>query len=139
MLCSVHDDAFMRILLLEDFNTRIVVVGTILLGAAAGLIGTFLLLRKRALMGDVLSHTMLPGIVITFLIFAGMETAKSQATLLVGAGIAAGLGVLVEMCLDHAQNVVFFRTIRKQPSVALFLRELRLLLNAFPQQPPQSG
>ncbi len=95
----------MRILLLEDFNTRVVVVGTILLGAAAGLIGTFLLLRKRALMGDVLSHTMLPGIVIAFLIFAGMETAKSQATLLAGAGIAAGFGVLVMMFLRRVTRL----------------------------------
>lgn len=101
MLSTEDSGAFMRVLLLEDFNTRIVVIGTMLLGAAAGLIGTFLLLRKRALVGDVLSHTMLPGIVISFLIFAGLETAKSQTTLLLGAACTAAAGVLVMMFLKR--------------------------------------
>ena len=45
-------EEFTRVVLLKDHNTRVIVIGTTLLGAAAGIIGTFLLLRKRALMGD---------------------------------------------------------------------------------------
>ena len=45
-----------EVLTLENHNTRIVVLSTALLGIASGLVGTFLLLRRRSLMGDALSH-----------------------------------------------------------------------------------
>jgi manganese/zinc/iron transport system permease protein len=45
-----------------------VMIGTALLGATAGVVGTFAVLRRRALMGDMLSHAALPGICIAFLI-----------------------------------------------------------------------
>src|SRR3972149_10502501 len=45
-----------------------VMLGTSLLGATAGAIGTFAVLRRRALVGDMLSHAALPGICIAFLI-----------------------------------------------------------------------
>ena len=57
-----------RVLLLEDYNTRVVVLGVMALGAAAGVVGTFLLLRKRALTADALSHATLPGIAIAFMV-----------------------------------------------------------------------
>ena len=49
-------------LFLKTYNTRLVVVSVTFLGAAAGLIGSFLLLRKQSLLGDALSHATLPGI-----------------------------------------------------------------------------
>jgi manganese/zinc/iron transport system permease protein len=45
-----------------------VMLGTALLGATAGAIGTFAVLRRRALVGDMLSHAALPGICIAFMI-----------------------------------------------------------------------
>jgi len=45
-----------RTLLLRDYNTRIVVIGTTTLGIAAGIVGVFMLLRKRSLLGDVVSQ-----------------------------------------------------------------------------------
>lgn len=51
-----------RVLLLKDYNTRVVILGATLLGCAAGMVGSFTLLRKRELMGDALSHAALPGI-----------------------------------------------------------------------------
>ena len=51
---------WLRVALLEDYNSRVVVLGTTFLGAAAGLVGSFTLLRKRALLGDALSHATLP-------------------------------------------------------------------------------
>ena len=44
------------------FNTTVVMIGVTLLGMSAGIVGTFAVLRKRALMGDALSHATLPGI-----------------------------------------------------------------------------
>ena len=55
-------DELVRVLMLRDYNTRVVLIGTMLLGLGAGIVGSFLLLRKRSLMGDALSHATLPGI-----------------------------------------------------------------------------
>ena len=56
------------IMLLRDYNTRIVTIGTSLLGIAGGVIGVFLLLRKRALISDAISHATLPGIAGAYII-----------------------------------------------------------------------
>lgn len=89
-----------RVASLRDYNTRLVVLSASLLGTAGGLVGGFLLLRKRSLMGDTLSHAMLPGICVAFIVMnsAGGD-GKSLAGLLWGAaaagifGCAAVLGI----------------------------------------------
>src|SRR6056300_1102145 len=66
------------ILLLKNYNTRLVVLSTSALGIAAGIVGAFLLLRKRSLMGDALAHSTLPGIVIAFVVMLALGgTGKS--------------------------------------------------------------
>ena len=50
------------------YNTAVVVDRRGLLGVAAGMIGSFALLRKRAMMSDALSHATLPGIALAFLV-----------------------------------------------------------------------
>ena len=83
----------LRVVTLQDYNTRVVVVGTMLLGLAAGMIGTFILLRKRSLMGDAVSHATLPGIGIAFIVmtyFGGGD--KSLPGLLAGALISGLIG-----------------------------------------------
>ena len=57
-----------EVLSLRNYNTRLVVLGTSLLGVTSGIIGTFLLLRKRSLMGDALAHATFPGISIAFMV-----------------------------------------------------------------------
>ncbi len=88
-------DQFLAVLLLRDYNTRLVVFSTTLLGLAAGIIGTFLLLRKRSLMGDALSHATLPGIAGAFIVMvlAGGD-GKWLPGLLTGAAVFGSLGVL---------------------------------------------
>ena len=89
---SWHD--VVRVLSMEDYNTRVVILGTVLLGIAAGLIGTFMLLRKRALMGDAVSHSTLPGIGIAFLLMtAHGGTGRWLPGLLLGALIFGLLGM----------------------------------------------
>ncbi|MDP6693194.1 MAG: metal ABC transporter permease [Phycisphaerales bacterium] len=85
-----------RVLVLEDYNTRVVILGVMALGIAAGLVGTFLLLRKRALTADALSHATLPGIVVSFMIMVafGMH-GKSMVGLMVGAFFFGCIGVLL--------------------------------------------
>ena len=83
-----------RVVLLEDYNVRVVVFGATLLGLAAGMVGSFTLLRKRALLGDALSHATLPGIAASFLIAAAFGAAgKSLGAQLAGATVSGLLGV----------------------------------------------
>ena len=70
-------EQWQRVLLLEDYNTRVVVFGTAVLGCAAGIVGCFTLLRKRALMGDAISHATLPGIALAFM-FAKLSAGKTS-------------------------------------------------------------
>ena len=84
---------FIRVMTLQDYNTKIVIIGTMLLGLAAGIIGTFILLRKRALMGDAVSHATLPGIGLAFILmtyFGG--TGKYLPGLMAGAFISGLIG-----------------------------------------------
>ncbi len=83
-------DQLVRALTLRDYNTRVVVLGTTCLGIAAGVVGTFAYLRKRALMGDALSHATLPGVAAVFLLTAR----KDLALLVSGAAVTGVLGVL---------------------------------------------
>jgi manganese/zinc/iron transport system permease protein len=84
-----------RVLFLTDYNTRVVMLGTMLLGLASGMVGSFTLLRRRALMGDALSHATLPGVGLAFLIapWIGLE-GKSLPLLLTGAAVSGIAGVV---------------------------------------------
>ena len=54
------DTTPLEILLLSNWNTRIVVLGVSSLGIAGGVVGSFMLLSRRALLGDALSHAHYP-------------------------------------------------------------------------------
>ncbi len=86
-----QDGEWLRVLLLRDYNTRVVMAGTLLLGLASGVIGTFLLLRKRALLGDAVSHATLPGIAIAFMIMVAFGGLGKQLEGLLLGGLVAGL------------------------------------------------
>ena len=82
-----------NVLILRDYNTRLVVICTMLLGCACGLMGGFLLLRKRSLMGDTLSHATLPGVGLSFMLLVALGgDGKSLPILLAGAGITGVIG-----------------------------------------------
>jgi manganese/zinc/iron transport system permease protein len=66
-----------------------VLIGTSLLGCVAGVVGSFAVLRRRALVGDLIAHAALPGICLTFVIVGE----RQFATLLFGALISGLLGV----------------------------------------------
>lgn len=94
------------VLLLRNYNTRLVVVCTVLLGSASGLMGSFLLLRKRSLMGDTLSHATLPGICIAF--FVGVllgGDGKSLTLLLVGATVTGILGCMTVLFIRNHSRI----------------------------------
>ena len=65
-----------------SIDTWIVVVG-ILAAVACALLGNFLVLRKMSMMGDAISHAVLPGLAIAFLITG----ARSSLTMFIGAAV----------------------------------------------------
>lgn len=78
----------------SGFNTNVVLTGTTLLGIAAGVIGVFTLLRKRALMSDAISHATLPGIGLAFILANWMGVdGRTLPVLLLGGTVFGALGV----------------------------------------------
>ena len=61
--------------------------------ASCALVGTFLVLRKMALLGDAISHAVLPGIAIAFL----LSGERNTLPMVLGAG---ALGVLTVFLVE---------------------------------------
>ncbi|WP_173289818.1 iron chelate uptake ABC transporter family permease subunit [Thiosulfativibrio zosterae] len=75
----------------QDANVLWVVVGSMLLGIAASVVGSFAFLRKRSLMGDVLAHAALPGVMTAFL----LAQTNTPWVMFVGALSSSFLGLLL--------------------------------------------
>lgn len=69
--------------------------------AACGLVGNYLLLRRMALVGDAISHSILPGLVLAFMIFKH----NSTWVMLLGA-FSAGLLTVILIEFIHKQSRV---------------------------------
>lgn len=72
----------------HDYTLRTITLGTAVLGAVCGMLGSFAVLRKESLLGDAISHAALPGIALAFLITG----AKDSGTLLLGALVSGLVG-----------------------------------------------
>ncbi|MEC8196354.1 MAG: metal ABC transporter permease [Pseudomonadota bacterium] len=77
------------------YNATLVTIGATLLGIAAGVTGTFLYLRKRALVSDAISHATLPGVGIAFMLMVlwGGD-GRALPGLLLGAAVSSWIGLL---------------------------------------------
>lgn len=75
----------------SDPNIRYVVLGSMLLAASSAIVGVFIVLKKKALIGDAVSHSVLPGICAAFL-FAGN---KNIPLMIVGAFISGWLAIVI--------------------------------------------
>jgi manganese/zinc/iron transport system permease protein len=73
-----------------DYTLRTITLGTAVLGAICGMLGSFAVLRKQSLLGDAISHAALPGIALAFL-FTGL---KDSNVLLLGALISGLIGTV---------------------------------------------
>lgn len=70
----------------------IILVGS-LIAVSCALLGSYLILRKMSMVGDAISHAVLPGIVIAYLLSGSRETLP----MLIG---AAALGVLTTVLIE---------------------------------------
>ena len=76
------------------YNVALVMFGAGVLGVAAGMTGTFMFLRKRALLSDAISHATLPGLCGGFMVMAALGgTGRALEGLLLGSTISAALGL----------------------------------------------
>lgn len=83
-----------------SFDTWIVVVGA-LCAVACALPGCFLVLRKMSMMGDAISHAVLPGLAIAFLITG----TRASVPMFFGAAIAGVLTALFTQWIARFGNV----------------------------------
>jgi len=88
-------------------NDFFIILTAVLVAINCALLGSFLLLRKMAMVGDAVSHAVLPGIVIAYY-FAGD---KSSVFILIGATIA---GLAATLLIDF-----FSRRIKIQNDAAI--------------------
>ncbi|GCL71644.1 metal ABC transporter permease [Paenibacillus naphthalenovorans] len=78
-------------------NTLYVILTGVLVASACGVVGCFLVLRKMAMIGDAISHSVLPGIVIAFLI----SGSRDSVAMMLG---AAALGLLTVFLIQMFQQ-----------------------------------
>ena len=77
------------------YNATLVMIGAACLGIAAGVTGTFLFLRKRALVSDAISHATLPGVGLAFMLMVALGgDGRNLLGLLLGSAGSAWLGLL---------------------------------------------
>ena len=72
-------------------NIKYVVFGTILLSVSSAVVGCFTFIKKKSLVGDVVSHAVLPGICIAFL----ASGSKDPFLLIIGAFISGWISIIV--------------------------------------------
>jgi len=83
------------------YNTIVVLLGVSILGAGAGLVGSFAVLRKRALTGDAVAHAALPGVCAAFLILGE----RNLTFMLLGALASGVLGIVIISALCRYTRV----------------------------------
>jgi manganese/zinc/iron transport system permease protein len=120
----------LRLITLQDYNTRVVLLGAALLGLVSGIIGSFAVLRRRALVGDAVAHAALPGICAAYFVVGD----RHFGALLLGALVFGVLAVVsISLIRRHTRikedaaigvtltslfglGVVMLRAIQNQPA-----------------------
>lgn len=86
--------------LFSDYTARTILLGAASLGVVSGVVGSYAVLRKQSLVGDVMSHAALPGIVLAFIIVG----VKEQLPILIGAALSAVLAVfLINLVTENSR------------------------------------
>ncbi|EKU93595.1 Manganese transport system membrane protein mntB [Alloiococcus otitis] len=89
-MSGILDWSFMS-QVLSDYTFQIVALGTVVLGIATGVVGSFATLRRESLMGDALSHAALPGIGLAFILIQ----VKITPLLLLGALVTGLIAIFL--------------------------------------------
>jgi manganese/zinc/iron transport system permease protein len=79
--------------ILTDPNLLMVIAGTMLIGITAGVVGSFTLLQRKALIGDGIAHAILPGVILAYMVTGD----KDPWVLFLGSVIAGWISL---WCMD---------------------------------------
>lgn len=79
---------------ISEFTYRRTVIGTSIIGLAAGVLGCHLYLRRQSMLADVVGHSAVAGVMGAFLIAAAMAVdGRSMAAIIIGALVSGVLAV----------------------------------------------
>src|SRR3990170_929643 len=84
-------------------NDLYIILTAALVSTSCALLGCFLVLRKMAMVGDAISHAVLPGIVLAFLI----SGSRDSITMLVGAGL---IGIVTTFLIEFLHKKARLQT-----------------------------
>lgn len=88
LLVTIQSGTNINFMIQFDYTLTIILLGTTLVGIACGIVGCFIILERKSLVGDALAHAALPGFALAFL-YTGN---KSSPLLYIGAIISALIG-----------------------------------------------
>ncbi len=120
------------IALLSDYTFQTVALGSALLGLISGVLGCFAVLRKQSLLGDGVSHSALPGVVMAFVLLGS----KNTEVLLLGALLSGLLATLFIVGIVRHTRVKFDSALALVMSVFF---GLGLVLLTYVQKIPNSN
>ena len=84
----------------RDPNIRYVVVGSVLLAISAAIVGCFTFLKKKALIGDAVAHSVLPGVCLAFVV----SGTKNPIYLIIGAFITGWISLrFIDLIVRHSK------------------------------------
>ncbi len=84
-------ESLFEFLSFSEPNIRYVTFGSILLCSSAAIVGSFIFLKKKALVGDAVAHSVLPGVCLGFLLSGN----KNPFILIIGAFITGWLSLVI--------------------------------------------
>lgn len=87
---------------LSEYTVQVVGGGLALLGAVAGVIGTFAVVRRQSLQGDAVSHAALPGVAVAFLLGA-----RSPLALVLGGAVAGWVAMRLVAGIVRRSRIPF--------------------------------
>ncbi len=85
-------------------------LATILVGTVCAVVGTYVVLRGMAFLGDALAHAILPGVAVAYLLGGGAQGPLFWGGLIAGVGTALGVGAIThgrQIKEDTAIGVLF--------------------------------
>lgn len=104
-------ETFFEFFSFQDASIVSVAVGAMLLTASSAVVGTFTFLRKKALVGDAVAHSVLPGICLAFI----LSGTKDPIILIIGAFITGWISlVLIDVITQRSK-------IKEDSAIALVL------------------
>lgn len=125
----------MSLYLLDNPTLRPVALGLTAIGALAGAVGTFAVVRRQSLQGDAISHAALPGVALAFLLGG-----RSPMAILLGAAFTGWLAMAIVRRIVARSRIPFDTALAGSLSVFFgtglalltYLRNFNNKLNARP-------